>query len=186
MSKTNSLGKVQLHGQYFTPFIEASQIQAKIQEIAAQIAQDFATSAEPPVLLVVLKGAFRFAADLVAAAPLALRLEFLRVASYEGTERQEGQQTLLELSADLRGSSVIIIEDIVDTGLTLQYLRNMLANYAPAQLKVASLLAKPSAYQVPVTIDYLGFEIDDRFVVGYGLDYDQLGRELNDIYVIQE
>jgi hypoxanthine phosphoribosyltransferase len=157
--------------------ISQAQIQARVAELGAQIRSDFPD--EPITLIAVLKGSFLFVADLVRAIPGEVRVEFLGVASYHGGTSSSG---VVQITQDLRhgieGQNVVVVEDIVDTGLTIDYLVRMLQVRGPKSLRVASLLDKPENREVPVEITYTGFTIPDEFVVGYGLDLGELYRNL--------
>ena len=151
--------------------ITAEQIQTRILEMGTQIERDY-PGGEGIHLVGVLKGGFMFMADLVRAMSARITLDFITVSSYAKSTKSSGEVRLLkDLDAGLEGRHVIIVEDIVDTGLTLTYLQDILRARAPRSLKTACLLSKPSRRKVPVAVDYIGFTIDDRFVVGYGLDY---------------
>lgn len=157
--------------------ISAEQIEARIQELGTLVRGWFA--ADEPILVVgVLKGSFLFMADLVRAIDGPLHCEFLGVSSYEGTSSTGAVRLTHDLRTDIAGRHVVVVEDIVDTGLTLQYLLRTLAARHPASLRVVSLLDKPSRRTVDVPVDLVGFTIPDAFVVGYGLDLDQLYRNL--------
>jgi hypoxanthine phosphoribosyltransferase len=156
---------------------DAPQITARIAELGQQIRQWY-PGTEPIVAVGVLKGSFMFMADLVRALPGPVHCEFLGVSSYVGTHSSGAVQITQDLRADISGRHVLLIEDIVDTGLTLEYLRRTLEARHPKSLKVVALLDKPSRRQVPVQVDLVGFEIPDLFVIGYGLDLDQLWRNL--------
>lgn len=157
--------------------ISETQIQARIAELAAQITQDYAGLV--PHLICVLNGAWMFHADLVRAIRLPVTIDFLAVSSYGNAEYSSGEVLLSkDLSQPLAGRPVILVEDIVDTGITMQYLLHYLQGRQPSSLKVAALLSKPSRRKVPVVVDYLGFEIADAFVYGYGLDVAQQYRNL--------
>ena len=160
------------------------QIQARIGEMAAEIERD-----HPPGvgihLVGVLKGGFMFMADLVRAMGPRVTLDFIAVSSYAKSTKSSGEVRMLkDLDSGLEGRHVVIVEDIVDTGLTLTYLQDILRARAPKSLKTACLLSKPSRRQVNVTVDYVGFTIEDRFVVGYGLDYAERYRNLSHIAVL--
>jgi hypoxanthine phosphoribosyltransferase len=149
----------------------AEDIQARIHEMAAQINADYPDS-EPLHFVAVLKGAFVFLSDLARAmTPRSVTLDFIAVSSYGAATKTSGEVRLLkDLDMPLQGREVIIVEDIVDTGLTLHYLQDVLRARDPKSLKTACLLSKPSRRKVDVKVEYIGFEIDDKFVVGYGLD----------------
>jgi hypoxanthine phosphoribosyltransferase len=158
-------------------------IAARVKALGEQITSDYA--GKSLVLLCVLKGSFVFAADLVRSIDLPLRVEFLGVRSYGDDTRSSGVvQITQDLTRPIVGDHVLIIEDIVDTGLTLAYLREQLLARLPASVKVCALLHKPSRTVTPVEIDYLGFKIDDVFVVGYGLDHAERHRNLPYVGVI--
>ncbi len=157
--------------------LSASTIAERVHALGAQIAADYA--GKSLVLLCVLKGSFVFAADLARAIDLPLRVEFLGVRSYGDHTRSSGVvQITQDLTRPIEGDHVLIVEDIVDTGLTLSYLREQLLARGPASAKVCALLHKPSRSIKPVDIDYLGFTVEDVFVVGYGLDYAERYRNL--------
>jgi len=157
--------------------LDAETIAAKVRELGAEITAKVPADREL-VLVPVLKGSFVFAADLARAIDRHLVVDFFGCRSYEGTSSSGVVQTTLDLSKSIEGKHVIIVEDIVDTGLTMQYMQENLATRHPAALELASLLHKPARTKVPVDIDYLGFTIDDVFVVGYGLDFDGRYRNL--------
>jgi hypoxanthine phosphoribosyltransferase len=161
----------------------ADQIGARVAELGAQVTSDYAD--KTLVLVALLKGSFVFAADLSRAIDLPLSIEFLGVQSYGDDTKTSGVvQITQDLTRPIEGSDVLIVEDIVDTGLTLAYICEQLAARGPRSVRVAALLHKPSRMKKPVEIDYLGFTIEDVFVVGYGLDYAQKYRNLADICVI--
>ena len=154
-----------------TTLFTADQIQVRIAEIAAHINADYAEN-QPLHFVAVLKGAFVFLSDLARAmAPRPVTLDFIAVSSYGAATKSSGEVRLLkDLDTPLQGRDVIIVEDIVDTGLTLNYLQGVLRTREPKSLRTACLLSKPSRRKVDVVVEYIGFEIEDRFVVGYGLD----------------
>jgi hypoxanthine phosphoribosyltransferase len=157
--------------------ISQEQIQARVAELGAQIRAEFGE--EPVTLVAVLKGSFLFVADLVRAIPGEVRVEFLGVASYHGGTSSTGVvQLTLDLRHGIEDQNVILVEDIVDTGLTIDYLVRMLKVRGPRALRVATLLDKPDNREVEVKLDYVGFTIPDEFVVGYGLDLGELYRNL--------
>ncbi|WP_337868107.1 hypoxanthine phosphoribosyltransferase [Meiothermus sp.] len=161
-------GKVQL---------SAAQIAARIRELGEQIKRDYA--GQEPHLVCVLNGAFIFMADLVRAIDMPVTMDFLAVSSYGNAQKTSGEVELLkDLRIPIAGRQVIIVEDIVDTGITINYLLRMLEARQPASLKIAALLSKPSRRKIEVPIHYLGFEIEDAFVYGYGLDRGQYDRNL--------
>ena len=163
--------------------ISTERVRERVSELGAQITRDYA--GRSLVLLGVLKGSFMFAADLARAIALPIRVEFLGVRSYGDDTKSSGVvQITQDLTRPVDGDDILIVEDIVDTGLTLSYLREQLRSRNPASVKVAALLHKPARMQREVQIDYLGFTIDDVFVVGYGLDYAERYRNLPFIGVL--
>ena len=163
--------------------IPAEKIQARIAELGAEIDRDYPTG--PVYLVGVLKGAVMFMADLARAMKTPARLEFVVIASYGKGKTSSGEARLIkDLDHPIEGFDVIVVEDIVDTGITLTYLMQVLRQRKPRSLKIASLLDKPSRRQRPVTVDYRGFEVPDQFLVGYGLDYSEDYRNLKDVCVL--
>ena len=163
--------------------IDEDTLQKRIRELGVQITADY-TDGRPVVLVGVLKGSFLFLADLCRSIDLPLEVDFLGLSSYGDSQETSGVvRVTQDLSRPIDDKHVIVVEDIVDTGLTMSYLLNNLATRNPASVRVASLLHKPARAQVQVPIDYLGFEIPDRFVVGYGLDYKNKLRNLSFIGV---
>lgn len=160
----------------YSPLFDAARIAARIKELGAQITKDY--NGEPVVCVGVLKGAFIFLADLVRAIDLPLTVEFIGVASYAGTQSTGRVRLTLDLSYDIKGKNVLLVEDIIDTGHTIDYLLDTLSVREPKSLRVASFLSKPEAHSMHHKIDYVGFEISREFVIGYGLDLDQYYRNL--------
>jgi len=164
--------------------IPAEKIQARIAELGAEIDRDYPTG--PVYLVGVLKGAVMFMADLARAMKTPARLEFVVIASYGKGKTSSGEARMIkDLDHPIEGFDVIVVEDIVDTGITLTYLMQVLRQRKPRSLKIASLLDKPSRRQRPVTVDYRGFEVPDQFLVGYGLDYSEDYRNLKDVCVLE-
>jgi hypoxanthine phosphoribosyltransferase len=160
----------------YKPLFDAAAIAGRIKELGAQITKDL--KGEPLVCVGVLKGAFIFLADLVRAIDLPTTVEFIGVASYSGMESTGRVRLTLDLSADIKGKNVLLVEDIIDTGHTIDYLFDTLKVREPKSLRVASFLSKPEAHKMHHRIDYVGFEISREFVIGYGLDLDQYYRNL--------
>jgi hypoxanthine phosphoribosyltransferase len=164
-------------------FLSAERIQERVRALAGEIRRDHPDGVH---LVCVLKGAFMFLADLARALEGHTTLDFMALSSYGSSTRSSGQvQLLKDLDSGLEGRDVVIVEDIVDTGLTLGYLQDILRARAPRQLRTACLLSKPSRRKVDVKVEYIGFTIEDRFVVGYGLDYAEKYRNLPYIGVIE-
>ena len=165
-------------------FLSEAEIAARVKTLAAEIRRD--AGPEAPVHLIgVLKGAFIFLADLMREVGGDVSCDFIAVSSYAGTKSTGEVQILKDLDSSIEGRHVVIVEDIVDTGLTLSYLQNALRARAPKSIRTACLLSKPSRRKVDVPVEYIGFTIDDRFVVGYGLDYDEQYRNLPFIGVVK-
>ena len=161
------------------------EIEAAVKRLAAEIRQDYL--GKNPLLIGVLKGSFMFMADLVRLLDFPLEVEFIRLSSYGRGRESSGRIKVGQaLRAQIRGRHVLVIEDIVDTGLTLAFLMDYLRKKKPASLRLCTLTDKPSRRQVPVTIDYLGFTVPDRFIVGYGLDWDERFRYLPDICYLED
>jgi hypoxanthine phosphoribosyltransferase len=166
--------------------LDADTIQARVRELAVEIESDY-PDGEDIHLVGVLKGGFVFMADLVRAMTPRVSLDFIAVSSYAKSTKSSGEVRLLkDVDFGLQGRHVIIVEDIVDTGLTLTYLQDILRARSPKTLRTACLLSKPSRRQVDVAVEYIGFTIEDRFVVGYGLDYAERYRNLSYIAVLNE
>jgi len=162
--------------------LSREQIATRVEEMGREIQRDY--SGREPHLVGVLKGACHFLTDLSRAIDLPLSMDFLAVSSYGAATKSSGEVRLTkDLDQGLDGRDLLVVEDIVDTGLTLNYLVNLLRNRGPRSLKVATLLSKPARRLVEVNVDYVGFTIEDRFVIGYGLDYNEKYRNLPDIRV---
>lgn len=169
-----------------TVMISAADIQARIIQLAAEIVRDYPTD-EDLHLVAILKGAFLFLGDLTRAMDRSVTLDFMAVSSYaKGTTSSGEVRMIKDLDSGLEGRNVIIVEDIVDTGLTLAYLQEILRARSPKTLRTACLLSKPSRRKIAVKVEYIGFTIEDRFVVGYGLDYAEKYRNLPYIGVLND
>ena len=171
---------VKLHDKTFDTYLSSDTIQEKVQEIAARLNKDYA--GKKPLFIAILNGSFMFAADLFKYVTIDAEISFIKLASYRGMKSTGNVVTAIGLEDDLFGRDVIILEDIVDTGKTLHEFLPKLHHQQPKSLKIVALLHKSEATKYPLTIDYIGFDIPDKFVVGYGLDYDGLGRNLKEIY----
>lgn len=159
------------------PFVTQEEMRARIRELGKQIATDYAN--KDLILVGILKGAYAFYADLARAVRIPLRVDFIIVTSYGTKDKTSGKVKMVtDLTEDIKGKHVLLVEDIVDSGLTAQYLINKLAQRRPKSIKVCTLLSKPERRKVDVAIDYVGFKIPDKYVVGYGLDYRQKYRNL--------
>ncbi len=168
----------------FVPFIAADTIQNRVQELASQISRDYAD--RQPLIIGVLNGAVVFTADLLKCIDIPCEVTFIRVASYASTTSTGHLKQILGLNESIEGRHLIIVEDIVDTGLTMADICEQFQAANPASMALVTLLYKPSALQKDLHLDYVGFEIENRFVLGYGLDYDGLGRNTKDILVLAD
>jgi len=180
----NPIPTATIHDDVEEVLLTGEQIQARVAELGAQLAADYA--GRDPVLVSVLKGSIVFLADLVRRTEIPLSIDLMEVSSYGASTESSGQVRILkDLSMAIDGRDVIVVEDIIDTGLTLNYLMRYLHDKGPASIRICCLLDKPARRLADITIDYRGFTIPDRFVVGYGLDYDERYRNLPYIGVLR-
>ena len=175
---------VRIHDKTFKPYISEEEIRAKVKELAGQIDHDY--QGKNPIFIAILNGAFIFAADLFKSLSIDAEISFIKLASYKGMKSSGHVVTAIGLDAEIFDRHVVIVEDIVDTGKTLFEFLPQLWHQQPASLKIVALLHKPAATAYPLKVDYIGFGIPDRFVVGYGLDYNGLGRNSGAIYQLFE
>lgn len=176
------MSTVQILDKKFTVSIPASEIQKQIAQIAEQINKDL--EGREVVFVVILNGAFMFASDLYKLVNLDSKISFLKLASYQGTSTTGQVKQLIGLNETLTGKTVVVLEDIVDTGHTLDSILKQLGGFEPEEIRIASLLFKPESFLYDYKIDYKGFSIPNDFIIGYGLDYDGFGRNLDSIYTI--
>jgi hypoxanthine phosphoribosyltransferase len=173
-----------MHADVEEILLSGEEVQARVAELGAQLAADY--EGRDPVLVSVLKGSIIFLADLVRAMPIPLSIDLMEVSSYGAATESSGQVRILkDLSTSIEGREVIVVEDIIDTGLTLNYLLRYLHDKQPASIRICCLLDKPARRLAPIEIDYRGFTIPDRFVIGYGLDYGERYRNLPYIGVLR-
>jgi hypoxanthine phosphoribosyltransferase len=171
---------IRIHDKAFRLFIPAADIQKAVVRLADRMNTELA--GKKPLFIAVLNGSFLFAADLLREMKMECEISFVKLSSYEGSATTGKVKELIGLDRDISGRTVIIVEDIVDTGITLDSLHNQLSKGNPADIRTATLLFKPKAYQKKIKVDYPAIEVPNDFLVGYGLDYDGLGRNLADIY----
>jgi hypoxanthine phosphoribosyltransferase len=173
---------ITLKDKEFSLSITSEEIQKVVARLAGQINTDLAGTR--PIFLVILNGSFMFAADLLKKIELECEITFVKLASYSGTKSTERIKKLIGINEDLKGRTVVILEDIIDSGFTMEDMLDQLKELEPAMVKIVTFLFKPEAFSRHYKIDYIGLSIPNDFIVGYGLDYDGLGRNLPDIYKI--
>lgn len=175
---------IKLHDSYFEPFLSEEEIQEAVGSLAEKIAADYKD--EVPIFVGVLNGSFMFVSDFLKAYPHDCEVSFVKLSSYQGLTSTGIVETLLDVSEDIDGRSVVILEDIIDTGRTLQELVHLFTNTNVKEFRIASLFYKSEIYNGEYNIDYVGLEIPNRFIVGYGLDYNELGRNLTAVYQLKQ
>lgn len=176
---------VTVQGDRFRRYLSAERIKERVAEMGRTITDDYRDTT--PILVSVLNGSFMFTADLMRTITTDCELDFIKLSSYGAAKVSSGEvHELKSVDADLEDRDVLIVEDIVDTGLSMDFMKDRLQEYDPASLRVATLLHKPTATEPDLTLDYVGFRIPNLFVIGYGLDYGQLARNLPDIYILDE
>lgn len=172
-------------GERFRMYLDSETIQKRVAEMGRQISEEY--EGKRPILIGVLNGAFMFLADLMREIAIDCEVDFMKLSSYGAQKVSSGEvKELKKIDANLEGRHVLVIEDIVDTGLTMRYMLDLLQEFGPASVRIVTLLHKPEATEEDVPLDYVGFEIPDRFVIGYGLDYGQLARNLPHIYALDK
>lgn len=176
--------EIRLHDKDFVPFISAQELDFAIQNMAKQIEDDFAD--DIPVFVGVLNGAFMVVSDFMKHYKGSCEMTFIKMASYEGTASTNEVKQLIGLNQDLTGRTVIVIEDIVDTGNTIEELKALFKKQNVKHFKIATLFFKPEAYKKDIKLDYVGIRIPNKFIVGFGLDYDGLGRNLPEVYQLKD
>ncbi len=174
---------LKLHDLYFKPFISEEEIDATVQQMVDDITRDLGD--EMPVFVGILNGSFMFVSDFVKKYPKPCEVTFIKLASYEGVKSTEDIQRLIGLTQDLTGRTVVILEDIIHSGNTLEEVHRIFKNENVKQLLIATLFYKPEAYDKDFKLHYVGKEIPNKFIVGYGLDYDGLGRDLPNVYQLK-
>ncbi len=184
-TKDNLKDKITVGDEQFVPFLAEDEIQKRIKELAEQISEDY--KGKVPVFIGVLNGSFLFMSDIIRYMNIDCEIDFFKLSSYGDEKISSGRVKLLkELNCDVNGRDIIVVEDIVDSGLSINYIEDIFSEKKPNSMKVVSLLVKPGSLKYDVKIDYIGFNIPDKFVIGYGLDYAQKYRNLRSIYVLSE
>ena len=178
------MNKITLYDKTFRTFIPYEKIMTAIDEVAVKINKDFEGCTDVPILLCVLNGSIMFMGELMKRLNFNCQTVSIKLTSYEGTNTTGRVKQALGLTADITGRRVIIVEDIVDTGNTIVELKEILAEKGAAESRICTLLYKPEAYKKDIVLDYVAMEIPNDFIVGFGLDYDELGRNLKDIFVL--
>jgi len=176
------MNNIKVKDKEFAIFIESEKILSAVELVAQRINVDYKD--KNPLFLVVLNGAFMFASDLFKKLTIDCEISFVKLSSYSGTTTTESVKHLIGINEDLKGRNIILVEDIVDTGITIEHMMEELKKFEPADVKIASLLLKPEKYNKGYIIDYVAIEIPNDFIIGYGLDYDGFARNLPDIYKI--
>lgn len=171
---------IKVHDKHFEPFIPEHEILQEVSRIAEEMNRDLAS--KDPIFLGILNGAFMFASDLYKQLTFPCQITFLKLASYSGTHSTGTVKQLIGINRDLKDRVVVVLEDIVDTGVTLETIIRQLSGYQPAEIRVATFLHKPDATITKVDLDYVGMQIPNDFILGYGLDYDGYGRNFKEIY----
>ena len=177
--------KIRLNDRTFKVMIPAEQIDAAVAKVAEKLNKDYADAKRPPIFVGVLCGAFVFLSDLVRKVQFTNEITFMQVSSYQGTQSTGNVHQKLGIDFDITGRDIILVEDIVETGHSIEYMVNCLQTLNPNSVEVCTLFYKPEKYQYNRQIKYVAMEIGNEFIVGYGLDYDQVGRNLKDIYVVE-
>jgi len=184
-TRSNLKDKIMVGDEQFIPFLAEDEIHSRVKELAEQILEDY--KGKVPVFIGVLNGSFLFMSDLIRYMNIDCEIDFFKLSSYGDAKISSGRVKLLkELNCDVNGRDIIIVEDIVDSGLSINYIEELFSEKRPNSMKVVSLLVKPGSIKYEIKIDYIGFDIPDKFVVGYGLDYAQKYRNLRSIYVLSE
>lgn len=177
--------KIIINREVFVPLLSDEQITKRVKELGEEISRDY--KGKIPIFIGVLNGAFIFMSDLLKNVDIECEIDFFKLSSYGDSKISSGNVKLLkELNCDVNDREIIIVEDIVDSGLSIKYIEELFSQHTPKSMKVVSLLVKPESLKYDVKIDYIGFRIPSQFVIGYGLDYQQKYRNLRSIYVLSE
>lgn len=178
------MNAIQVHDKKFKPFISFEKLEEQTIRIAREINQDL--KGQTPLFLSILNGSFMFAADLLKHITLDCEISFVKLASYSGTSSTQNVRQLIGFDEDIYGKTIVVIEDIIDSGLTMERVLEQLNDLGAHDVRVATLLFKPNAFKRDYDVHYKGFDIGNEFIIGYGLDYNRQGRNLKDIYIIEE
>ncbi len=178
------MSRITVHDKKFVPFIPEALILEKVKELAVQLTNDY--KGKKPLFISILNGSFMFSSDLFKELSIEAEICFIKLASYKGTKSSGQVVTAIGLDIDITGRHVVVLEDIIDTGKTMNEFLPQLRNQQPLSLKIAVLLHKPEATIFPVNIDYCCFSVPNKFLLGYGLDYDGLGRNIRELYQLEE
>jgi len=178
------MSTIKVHDKTFVPYLPEALILEKVKELAAELNKDYA--GKKPLFIAILNGSFMFTADLFKELSIDAEICFIKLASYKGTKSTGQVLTAIGLDTDITNRHIVILEDIIDTGKTMNEFLPQLHNQQPASLKIAVLLHKPDATVFPINIDYCCFSIPNKFVLGYGLDYDGLGRNIRELYQLSD
>ena len=180
------MDKVEIFGKTFVPFIKYEDLMKDIDNVAARLNRDYVGGEDVPIILCVLNGAMMFTSEILKRLEFPCELMSVKIKSYSGAHSTGVMQETMGLTGDVEGRRVIIVEDIVDTGRTMLYLTDLLKDKQAKDVRICTMLFKPEAYKSDLKIDYIGRSIENRFILGFGLDYDERGRQLKDIYVLDD
>ncbi len=178
--------KIQIHDRIFEKMIDASAIDSAVQRVAEQINNDYASASQPPMVIGILNGSFMFMSDLCKKLNFCPEISFVKFSSYVDTTSSGVVNNLIGINKPLEGRDVVVVEDIVDSGNTIVHINELLESMNPRSVKFCTLFLKPECYKKNIAVDYVAMEIGSEFIVGYGLDYNELGRNLQDIYVTRD
>ena len=180
------MDKISIHGKSFVPYITYEEIQSFIDKVADKLNEDYQNDSDIPILLCTLNGAMMFTSEIMKRLKFDCELMSVKIRSYSGAHTTGVIQETMGLTGDVKGRRIIIMEDIVDTGTTMAYLTDLLKEREARDVKICTMLFKPSQYKKNLKIDYVGRIVENKFILGFGLDYDDLGRQYKDIYVLDE
>ena len=180
------MDKISIHGKSFVPYITYEEIQSFIDEVADKLNADYCNDSDTPILLCTLNGAMMFTSEIMKRLKFDCELMSVKIRSYSGAHTTGIIQETMGLTGDVKGRRIIIMEDIVDTGTTMAYLTDLLREREARDVKICTMLFKPSQYKKDIKMDYVGRVVENKLILGFGLDYDELGRQYKDIYVLDE